>query len=176
MNRLPRAASSMAAMATGPTPQRRVDRVATTAPMKDDAPPTPAMTPMAAGVTPTSSMANRNHVAPKTPHSIDMSIWAPTNARRIGEPRTMRNPCRISSRTGSRSERGGGGGSGARTENNRTAETRYVTALIAIVIGPVRSWTRKPLIPKPANSATDPDAARALLASTSRSRSTMVGR
>ena len=58
-------------------------------------------------------MANRNHVAPKTPHSVDMSIWAPTNARRIGEPRTMRNPCRISSRTGSRSERGGGGASGS---------------------------------------------------------------
>ena len=38
-------------MATGPTPQRRVERVATSAPMNDEAPPTPAMTPISAGLT-----------------------------------------------------------------------------------------------------------------------------
>ena len=65
-------------------PQRRVDRVATIAPMIDDAPPTPATMPTRAALTPSSSMANRNHVAPKTPHSIDISIWAPANARRTG--------------------------------------------------------------------------------------------
>ncbi len=45
MNRLPTAESSMATIATGPIPQRAVDRVATIAPMNDDAPPTPATMP-----------------------------------------------------------------------------------------------------------------------------------
>jgi hypothetical protein len=45
-----------------------------------------------------------------------------------------------------------------------------------IVIGPVRIWTRAPLMPNPTNSTTEPLAASALLASTSRSRSTIVGR
>ena len=58
----------------------------------------------------------------------------------------------------------------------KTAETRNETASRAIAKGADRIWTRKPLMPKAVNSAADPDAARALFASTSRSRSTIVGR
>ena len=50
MNALPTAASSIAPIATGPMPQRPVARVATTAPMNDEAPPTPATTPSTAGL------------------------------------------------------------------------------------------------------------------------------
>ncbi len=176
MNRLPSAASSIAAIATGPTPQRRVDRVARTAPMNEDAPPTPATIPTSAALTPSSSMANRNHVAPKIPQRPASSICAPANVRRMGSWRTSRRPCRISSSTGSRSSRGGGGASWVRTVSSRTADTTYVTASMRIVIGPVRRVTRMPLTPNPANSAAEPLAASALLASRSRSRSTIVGR
>ena len=43
MNALPTADSSIATIATGPIPKRRVARVATTAPMNDEKPPTPAI-------------------------------------------------------------------------------------------------------------------------------------
>ena len=84
MNALPTAESSIATIATGPIPKRRVARVATIAPMNDEKPPTPAMTPSAAGSRPSSSSTNRNQVAPKIPHSAASDIWAPTNARRTG--------------------------------------------------------------------------------------------
>ncbi len=45
-----------------------------------------------------------------------------------------------------------------------------------MAMGAVSIWTRKPLIPNAMNSAAEPLAASALLASTSRSRSTIVGR
>ena len=44
---------------------------------------------------------------------------------------------------------------------------------MAMAIGAVKIWTRKPLIPKAMNSAAEPLAARALFASTRRSRSTI---
>ena len=47
---------------------------------------------------------------------------------------------------------------------------------MAIAIGAVNSWTRKPVIPNAANSDTDPLADSAAFASTSWSRSTIVGR
>ena len=45
-----------------------------------------------------------------------------------------------------------------------------------IASGADRTWMRKPEMPNPLNSAAEPDAARALFASTSRSRSMIVGR
>lgn len=71
---------------------------------------------------------------------------------------------------------GGGGASCRRIEPRSSAETTNDAASIAIANGAVSHWTRKPLIPKAMNSAADPLAARAPLASTSPSRSTIVGR
>ena len=84
MNAFPTADSTIAPIATGPMPQRAVVLDATTAPMNDDAPPTPATTPRTAGLSWRSSSTNRKNVAPKMPHSAASAICAPTNARRIG--------------------------------------------------------------------------------------------
>ena len=107
-------------MATRPTPKRRVARVAATAPMNDENPPTPATRPITAGPSWSSSRTNRNQTAPKMPHSAARAIWAPANARRIGSWRTSRSPSRISLSTGSRSSRGGGGASGTRIVHSST--------------------------------------------------------
>ena len=56
------------------------------------------------------------------------------------------------------------------------AETRNESASMAMAIGAVSAWTRNPLTPNARNSEADPLAASAPLASTSRSRSTIVGR
>src|SRR4051794_4307714 len=110
IRRFPNAASSSATMATRPMPQRLVERPATIAPMNDEAPPTPAMRPTAAALSPSSSSANRNHVAPNTPQSAAIVMELRAKARRTGWSRTTRRPMRISSSTGSRSAGGGGGG------------------------------------------------------------------
>ena len=96
----------MAPIATGPTPQRTVERAAATAPMNDEAPPTPATSPRTAGPSFSSSSTNRNQVAPKMPHSAPSDICAPANARSTGSWMTRRKPSRISRSTGSRSSGG----------------------------------------------------------------------
>src|SRR3954469_19696822 len=104
------------------------------------------------------------------------AAWASINDRRIGDRATRPIPSRISRTTGSRSETGGGGGSGRRIVIRRIADATYEAASMAIVIGAVRTWTRKPLIPKPVNSAAAALPEIALLAATRRSRGTIVGR
>ena len=116
-------------------PQRRVARVAMTAPMNDEKPPTPATSPRMAGLRCSSSSTKRKNVAPKMPHSPASAICAPANARRTGSWMTRRRPSRISARTGSRSSRGGGGASSRRIDPSSTADARKLTASTAIAIG-----------------------------------------
>ena len=132
MNALPSAESSIAPMATGPMPQRRVARAATTAPMNDETPPTPATRPSTAGPSCSSSRTKRNQVAPKMPHSAASAICAPAKARRTGSWRTSRRPSRISARTGSRSSAGGGGGSSCRIVAEEDRRDEEGTASMAI--------------------------------------------
>ena len=88
----------------------------------------------------------------------------------------MRMPSRISRSTGSRSATGAGGGSLRRIVASSTAEPTNDTASMAIAIGAVKAWIRKPPIPKLENSAIEAVAVSALLAATSRSREMIVGR
>jgi len=97
-------------------------------------------------------------------------------ARRIGEPRTTRQPARTSSRIGSRSLTAGLGGSARWIVARSNADARNDAASKAIAIGAVRIWMRKPLIPKPVNSATEELAVSALFATMSRLFSMTVGR
>ena len=139
------------AIADRPDAQRAVvTRSATTAPTNDDTPPTPRdEADRPPGSSPRSSSANRKKIAPKTPHS------AASEHRREGEraedrvvARRAAGPGGSRRRTGSRSAFGGGGGFRvAGSTPSSTADTRKVTASTRIAIGPLRSWTRKPLMP-----------------------------
>ncbi len=146
------------------------------APTSDETPPTAATTPSAAGPRPSSSTVNSHHVVPKMPQIMEIATCEPANARRIGSWRTSRMPSRISAITGDRSAAGGGGGSSLRIVPRRTAETRNVTASMAIVTGALSTWTSTPPSPNARTSEAEPLADRAAFASVSCSRSTTVGR
>ena len=99
-------------------------RSATTAPTSELRPPKPAMMPIAAGPSPSSSTANRIQIAPNTPHRVAMAIDASVNARMIGSPRDDRQALADLLETGSRSALGGGGGSGRRIVPSSTRPRR----------------------------------------------------
>ena len=108
---------------------------------------------------------------PKT----NIAACAAASGRRIGEPTTTRMPSRISWSIGSLSSTAGGGGSGRRIDSSSRAEPTNEMASMAIAMGAVRSWTRKPLRASPMNSAADALASSALFAATRRARATIVG-
>ena len=163
MNALPTAASSIAPIATGPTPQRRVARVATTAPMNEDA-PTDAGDDAEDGRAELQVVEHEQE--PGRPEDAPQRRRAPSARRRT--PAGSGRAGRAAGRRGSR--RRTGSRSSARRRRRLLvagscragrAETRNVSASSAIAIGAVSSWTRKPLIPKAMNSAAEPLAASA---------------
>ena len=94
----------------------------------------------------------------------------------MGSPETNRNPALISDRIGSRSAAGGGAGSGLRIVPSSRADTTKEAASMAMAIGAVRSFTRKPAMPKARNSMALLVAASAPFARTRSARPTTVGR
>ena len=134
-----------------PMPQRGVARVATTAPMNDDEPADPGdrrrSPPGSERQAPRAT--NRNHVAPKTPHSAASAIWA-TDER--PQDRIVPDEPKPVADLGQRPARGPRAAAVAPPPAGscRAGPPRpgNVTASIAIAIGAVRTWTRKPLIPK----------------------------
>ncbi len=176
ISRLPSAANSSDTMTTRPSPKRPTARSASSAPSSEPKPPSAATTPITAGSRRRSSVTNRSHVAPNTPHIAARPIVPQARPRSTGSRTTSRRPSRISCMTGSRSDAGGGGGSGRRIVPSRTAETTNERASMAMAIGAVSRLTRNPATPNAANSTAELVAASAPLARTRSSRPTTVGR
>ena len=125
MNALPTAARSIAAIATGPMPQRRVARVATTAPMNDDAPPTPAMTPehgrARAAIVEDEQEPRRAEDAPQR-RERHLGAGERAQDRVVADEPQAHRGSRSGPARGPRA--GGGGASSRRIDPSRTADTR----------------------------------------------------